>query len=106
VKVRSNLPAIQMEEATPLTMATEGVLAPEEVKAKKKGQFKGKSERSKEDKTRERRQKKSEKRRKAAEKVSAWTFMSRWQDFRTHILQYISTVKDKCWRTSVCHVWC
>ena len=32
VKVRNNLPAIQMEEATPITMANSGVLAPEEVK--------------------------------------------------------------------------
>ena len=32
VKIRNNLPAIQMEESTPITMGDSGVLAPEEIK--------------------------------------------------------------------------
>ncbi|KAK7116228.1 U3 small nucleolar ribonucleoprotein protein MPP10-like [Littorina saxatilis] len=68
VKIRNNLPAIQMEEATPITMVNSSVLAPEEVKAKKRGEVKGKTERTKEDKRRDRKQKKSVKREKSKAK--------------------------------------
>ncbi|ROT60898.1 putative U3 small nucleolar ribonucleoprotein MPP10 [Penaeus vannamei] len=58
VKIKSNLPAISIEEATPLAMSDASTLAPQEIMAPIQGELKGKDERTSTDKKRERRKKK------------------------------------------------
>ncbi|XP_047469772.1 U3 small nucleolar ribonucleoprotein protein MPP10-like [Penaeus chinensis] len=58
VKIKSNLPAISIEEATPLAMSDASTLAPQEIMAPVQGELVGKDERTATDKKRERRKKK------------------------------------------------
>ncbi|XP_066972317.1 U3 small nucleolar ribonucleoprotein protein MPP10-like [Macrobrachium rosenbergii] len=59
VKIQSNLPAITMEEATPVTASEGTLLAPQEVLASVQGELKGKSELTDTDRKRSRRAKKA-----------------------------------------------
>ncbi|CAL7939036.1 unnamed protein product [Xylocopa violacea] len=58
LKIVSNIPAIHMEEVAPIGMSDAALLAPEEIKAKPRGDVIGKAERTKTDMKRERRRKK------------------------------------------------
>ncbi|XP_042868773.1 U3 small nucleolar ribonucleoprotein protein MPP10-like [Penaeus japonicus] len=67
VKIQSNLPAISIEEATPLTMSDATTLAPQEIMAPVQGELMGKDERTETDKNRERRKKKQHQKNRARE---------------------------------------
>ncbi|XP_034244529.1 U3 small nucleolar ribonucleoprotein protein MPP10 [Thrips palmi] len=58
VKIVTNIPAINMEEVAPVATSDATLLAPEEVKAKPKGDVKSQEEKTDTDRKRERRQKK------------------------------------------------
>ncbi|XP_046416072.1 U3 small nucleolar ribonucleoprotein protein MPP10 [Neodiprion fabricii] len=58
VKIVSNLPAVTMEEVAPIATSDATLLAPEEIKAKSRGDLIGRAERTETDMKRERRQKK------------------------------------------------
>ncbi|KAK9300041.1 hypothetical protein QLX08_007155 [Tetragonisca angustula] len=58
IRVINNMPAINMEEVAPVGLSDAALLAPEEIKAKPRGDVIGKTERTKTDMKRERRRKK------------------------------------------------
>ncbi|CAD1476338.1 unnamed protein product, partial [Heterotrigona itama] len=58
IRVVNNMPAINMEEVAPVGLSDAALLAPEEIKAKPRGDVIGKTERTKTDMKRERRRKK------------------------------------------------
>ncbi|XP_052128224.1 U3 small nucleolar ribonucleoprotein protein MPP10 [Frankliniella occidentalis] len=62
VKIVTNIPAINMEEVAPVATSDATLLAPEEVKAKPKGDIKSQGEKTDTDRKRERRQKKKHQR--------------------------------------------
>lgn len=68
VKIVTNLPSIMMEEVAPVTHGDGTLLAPEEVKDKRRGELKGKTEQTETDKKSQRRMKKAEKRKRVREK--------------------------------------
>ncbi|KAK3869913.1 hypothetical protein Pcinc_024808 [Petrolisthes cinctipes] len=67
VKIRSNLPAITLEEATPDTATSATLLAPQEVKEPTKGELVGATERTDTNRKRERRIKKTIQKKRAKE---------------------------------------
>ncbi|KAH9370752.1 hypothetical protein HPB48_016180 [Haemaphysalis longicornis] len=66
VKVVSNLPSVSVEEVTPVGVSDASLLAPQEVKAKTKGELVAKGEKSRTQRLRERRLKKALQKRRAA----------------------------------------
>ncbi|KAK3923690.1 U3 small nucleolar ribonucleoprotein MPP10 [Frankliniella fusca] len=62
IKIVTNIPAINMEEVAPVATSDATLLAPEEVKAKPKGDVKSQGEKTDTDRKRERRQKKKHQR--------------------------------------------
>ncbi|XP_071539896.1 U3 small nucleolar ribonucleoprotein protein MPP10-like [Panulirus ornatus] len=65
IKIKSNLPAIRMEEATPITATDASLLAPQEILEPLRGELRGKTECTSTDRKRERRQKKAHQKQKA-----------------------------------------
>ncbi|KAK7083858.1 u3 small nucleolar ribonucleoprotein MPP10, partial [Halocaridina rubra] len=65
VKIQSNMPAVTMEEATPISVTDASLLAPQEILAAVRGELQGKTELTQTDKKRERRHKKSIQKKKA-----------------------------------------
>ena len=70
IKPRANVPAIEMEEALPVTVSEAQGLAPEEIYAKKQKEVKGESEITQQDRKKNRKHKKDLKQKIKAEKDS------------------------------------